>query len=167
MLSICWHLMVFTLLWWSSFHRKKRAKELFLVFWLILSTSTDLCQWGRPAISVGVSHHYWFVFRVLLLTGLRVSSQIKWILPKKLLLNKSTNPFPINLLSPISMVSGKEGRLKYLWTLNNVAFEKSEHTRANASDTQEFGKVFHRVRLRGVAKPSSGPNGKVGNVNKN
>lgn len=35
--------LVFAGLSWSSFHRQKYAKNLLMVFWLILATFTDSC----------------------------------------------------------------------------------------------------------------------------
>ena len=99
----------------SSLHRQKCAKQRFVVFQLILAASTDSCQFGGTL---------WFFWTKMLLLIHSCYFLLNWtagtltiksgITPNNYY---STGPqpcFPINILSPLPLVSVLEGRLKHL-----------------------------------------------------
>lgn len=89
-------------------------------FWLLLLTHAKSVEpwyfcWIEPPL-------YW--------TGLLVFWQLRLESPQGTTSKQVYNPpFPINLHSPLPLVSGLEGTLKCLRMLNKVDFEKSKPTR--------------------------------------
>jgi hypothetical protein len=116
-----WSLLVFTGLHWTSFHREKCTKELLLVFQSILATSADLCPFGGALL---------FLLDRDTSTDLYVVFSIKldcWYSHSE---SETTSKhihhtlFLLNILFPLLLVSGVEGRVKCLRTLNKVGSEK-------------------------------------------
>ena len=110
---------------------ERHSREL-LESWLVLVTPADSCKLGGSlTVSAGLCRYCWFTFDFLILlnwTAGILTTEIG-IAPKELLLNRSTNPFPINHLSLLPLVGRIEGRLKHLRILlTKVCFEKSKPT---------------------------------------
>jgi hypothetical protein len=122
---LCWSSMIFTCL---DFVREKSAKEVLMVLQSLLATCEDSCRLGGVSrflldratatdsclvFAIGVGCCCLFMFGI---TQRTTSKQVH------------TPPFPINLSSLLSLVSGLEGRLKHLRTFIKVGFEKPKPT---------------------------------------
>ena len=87
-------LLVFTGLCWSSLHREKCTNELLMVFWRILATSTDVCQFVG-ALWFLLSWAYVTDSCLVIAIGLNCWYPINQELnhPEELLQNRSTTSF--------------------------------------------------------------------------
>jgi hypothetical protein len=94
---------------------------------LILATSADSHPFGRVLLflldSVAATD-LCLVFLIEL--GCWYPDNELWNCPDELLLTCSQNPFPINLLFPLLLVSGLEERFKHSRILNTVGFGKKK-----------------------------------------
>jgi len=80
-------------------------------------------------VSAGLSCCYWFpVWWLLLDWTAGIWTMKSGIIPKELLLNRSTTPSPINLPFPLPLVRGLERRLTCSRTLNEVDLDKFKPT---------------------------------------
>lgn len=96
---LCWFslgVQSFAGLCWSLLHREKCANQVFIVFWLILLTSRDSCQFGLPKalrllLDLASATNSYFVFTLGL--DCQYADNEDWNHPKELLLNMSTASF--------------------------------------------------------------------------